>query len=445
MKKRSGIAIILILMVLGILGVVAGGMVSVGLGNLTQSGVQLNSERAYYAAEAGLAVTLTRIKGDPNYEGTSSPETLVGSAEEFEAIVYKPGDSPLPAGVFLPSSKHRFVMATGISRNGTRRQVGCMVKIDRILFRHAILARNQIQLYEDSLVDYYHSGGAPVTGSNLADIKTLSSSSATVQVLSGSVVKGRAIVPPSWWGGTVDTGWGWGGGTIEGGTVYSSAGETLNPVDLPSDPASAPGLTLNAATVASGTLPPTAPPTATIDNEVVTLPPGVYGDLNIQDGVTVNLEDGGLYVFNSITMGTNTGLGLVRDDPTDPALSPVTVYVANSFTSTGGAVVNETLKPPLLNLLVKSGNVTLNSTASWSRYGTVINETTGYYTVYAPNSQVTIQGPDGAPAGEGGHLFGAVIANRMFMTEGVSLSYDLALRETEAGPPNMEIVSHSRR
>lgn len=160
MKKHSqprGIAVILVLLALAVLAVISAALVVTSSAGLQQANVNTEGSRALYAAEAGLNWKLAQLKAKNDGNVAMDLGTEVG---RFEVQVFSTGKSPRP-GFTVPSSCF-YILSTGWSPDGLRRQVGMLVKRSESAFNLAVLANKKIQMDADCYTDTYDSsGGVP--------------------------------------------------------------------------------------------------------------------------------------------------------------------------------------------------------------------------------------------------------------------------------------------
>lgn len=395
--KNKGFALITILLILALLAVMGVAITNLGLGNLAQANSTLSGERAYYAGEAGMALALQKLQNDISYAGESTDQPLVGSEDSFRVWVYHSGDSNLPAGVTLPSSAHCYVLSQGKTRTGLTRRVGVMLKISQSQFNYAAFAKEKVVINEFSTVGFYDSSGNPLPSGHHGHIATNLVAQKALEIGKGSFVDGNAYLPPGAPGNALTS-----EGTLAGEQISLMSTANFNPVALPSDPSLASDLLVTSST---------------------TLPPGVYKDVTIS-GATLSLVEGGTYIFQSLVMNNDAGLGL-----TSAATLPTHVFVRDQFLINDGTIVNDSMKPPLLKVEVANGPVELKT----SKGGDPV---VAYYSIYAPNADVKVK--------EGSQLFGSIIGKKVEIAQSSKLIYDMQLRNGTGGAVNLQILSHSR-
>lgn len=395
--RSRGFALITVLLVLALLAVLGVAVVNLGLGNLAQANSTVAGERAYYAAEAGMAVALQKLQADQAYSGEASEQLLVGGDTSFTVRIYRLGDTPLPEGVTLPSNAHRYLLSRGKTRTGLTREVGVMLRVTQSQFNYAAFAKEKVVINDYSTVGFYDSSGAPLPTGKHGHIATNLAAAKSIEIGKGSVVEGNAYLPPGAPGGALEN-----SGTLQGEQISLMSTVNFNPVTLPNDPSSASDLTVTSST---------------------TLAPGVYRNVVIS-GATLSLQEGGTYVFQSLQMTNDAGLGL-----TTAATLPTRVFVRDQFLIDDGTIVNDSLRPPLLKVEVANGPVELKT----SKGGLPV---VAYYSIYAPNADVKVK--------EGSQLYGSIIGKKVEVAQSSKLIYDMQLRNGTGGASNLQILSHLR-
>lgn len=143
-------------MLLSILALVATLMTVLATSNLRTAMVEVQSDQALNAAEAGLAVALENYIRDPNYFGNAQPETFGTTGQEYQVSVYN-DTNPSPDGTPIPPN-HSLIVSRGISAHGTSRKISALVtaKIATQTQDNALLAGNKM-LIENARLDAYSS------------------------------------------------------------------------------------------------------------------------------------------------------------------------------------------------------------------------------------------------------------------------------------------------
>ncbi|MEW6281961.1 MAG: hypothetical protein AB1758_25375, partial [Candidatus Eremiobacterota bacterium] len=329
MRRRRGIALVVVLLALLLLGVIAGGMAAVGSHTLQLSRSNLEGDQALLAADAGAwrtAGELVRNDAFPGY----SPLALPTTGATYEVSVTK-GPGTAPNGAAVPSGMC-YVLSTG-QFGQTVRQVGLLLQLSTSSFPTAAFAAEEIDLVDESEVDTwdssqgrYPAGGQPGKG----NIGTNSMLPRSIRIEDESKVDGTAYVPagaPPNAVRVIDE------STLVGGVGTLPQLRPLPPVVLPADPSTAPSIR--------------------VDRDV-TLAPGVYGDVSLEDGAVLALTSG-TYVFRSISLDDASTIGLPRDLTT-----PAEVYVQNRLEIIDGSILNSSALPAKLKFYVQQGPVVLD-------------------------------------------------------------------------------------
>ncbi len=420
--KKQGVAIIVVLLVLTVMAVIAAGVVSLGTGNLSLANAQAQSERAYYAAEAGLAITLNRLQADMNHTGSN--EFLLGSTDSFDTTVFRQGDPGIPVGVVIPGPEYRYILSEGRAQNDgfeirARRQVGLLARITQSMFSYAVFARNAVTIEGNSQVDFYNSEGNPIPAGAHGHVATNISAKNSIKVETNSIVNGKAYTAPGVinpGGIVVDA-----SSDVTGGQITMPSPVNFKAVSLPVDPEG-----LDPATGTDPLNPDAADvPYAdlTVNSAGPPLPPGAYGDVVVEAGGILTLVPGGEYTFASLTVRDDSAIQLPN------SVLPTSLYIKKTMAMLDGAVVNDSLKPPLLKVFVSQGPVGLKAKKGGA-------PTKGYYSVYAPDADVKLD--------EQGHLYGSVIGKTVTIESSSKVTYDMELQNSSGGAINLQILSHDR-
>ncbi|MCA9791840.1 MAG: hypothetical protein KC910_08590 [Candidatus Eremiobacteraeota bacterium] len=378
MRNRRGIAIVVVLMGVALVAVIAGALVLMGSNDLNRSFANVQSEKAYFAAEAGGRAALVELSNDSNWPGYGSTQTLPGG-DSFEVGVYPAGGAPPPNGANVPSG-HVYVLSTGHSANGTTRQVGLLVKIGVGTLDFAVVADQGISLSGSGHIDSMD----PLTGLLLPDpanVATNSIADGAITITGGSSIQGDANVGP----GAPGTAFALDDPSMVAGVQGTLSGPIpLDPVVLPDDPSTAAGITLGG-------------------DDTLNLTPGTFGDVNVSGSGHLILAPG-VYVFNSLLL--DGGCEMVISDATE-------IYIADTATVNVGAVVNPTKQPTNLKFFVQSGDVALNGAAA------------AYYVLYAPTSDVVLTGSS--------TVFGNLVGKSLDLSGGTAVHFDPSSGGAAAG------------
>ncbi|MCE7868789.1 hypothetical protein DYH09_00250 [bacterium CPR1] len=406
MRRKQGIAIVVVLLVMAIMAAVAVGITTLGLGNLSLTGSTVNSERAVYAAEAGVHHALAELKSNPGL--ASLPGTFnVGSGTDlrYTVEIFRGALSPPASPVEVPAN-HVYVLGTGILPSGVTRRVGVMVGSGGSPWIYAGFAANKIAIKQSSQVQSYDSALGLVSIGTIPNVAHLGSNLVDVDAIlvDGSSVDGTGYSAPAAPPGAISL---INGGTIAG-TTSMGALLDLPLVGLPSDP-DATKLKMPADPTGTGM------PSVVIDDAgdlsappFITpgvLPSGTYEKIEILGNFVVTLEDGGTYTFGDIVINdANASI----EAPVGASLG-IKVWVENKLEIADGSVVNPSAQPSMMDIKVMNGPVTIKDRKS-----------AAFYTVYAPAADVTIV--------DHCALLGGVVANNLTVDDFARLIYDVQLQ-----------------
>ncbi len=438
--RAQGVAIVIVLLVLSILTVVAAAVVMLGTGNLALAGRQVFNERAYYAAEAGVTITLVRLKANPAYAGAAG--TVTGTNDTYATQVFQ-APAVAPNGVPLPSADYRYILSTGTASNGTRRQVGMLVRLSSGLYDYAIFARETINIENSSTITWYSSAtGMLEPAGGRGNIGTNLDTKGAIIVESLSNVKGGAFFGPGAAKSALQVK---AGAVVEDGQKTMLSDRELAPVVLP--PPRGP-----AAPPPDAVVMPADPdlgadlnlsPGFDLGLGLNVLPPGNYRNVVLNGGVEVTFVNGGAGYYNFKSLSLVDGSIQVLDPVTDPILgvsNPVPVYIETAFNMGNGATINYTGQPPMFDISVMTGPVNLKTAKKAD--GT----TSGYFTLYAPDADVKLEGKFNAAKGitEPSEVWGSIIGKNITIKNASKVVYDLELNSNTTGASNIEVLSHQR-
>jgi hypothetical protein len=459
--KRRGIALIMVLLALLVLGTVAGGMVAVGSNHLMHAFSGNQTLEAQYAARAGAWIKLAQVRsGDlkalesvkmPSSGATYSATVTVGLG---------PGTPPFP-----PPDTY-YVEGVGTSVGGKERRVGILATLSSSRWNHAIFGNNEVTMNAGSYTDSFNSDGGAVDHSK-ASVATNNSVRGVVIENTDSVVigwanstgtdgkpkkkkdeseveldpKANAQGPP---GSTENvTVKSKGKGKAYNEFVTGAQEANMDPVVLPT------GLPLGTVGVIDPLVSPYPSVTTTAPT---TIPPGAYHDLKVGSKQVAILDVSTLtpgstaeYIFHSIDL--QGGILQVQQPPTG---KPVTVKVyidtgkgteldaTAGLRMQGASLINPVAKPINLQFLV-AGEGTISLEGHDDLKDGLIP--TAYYVAYAPEANIEILR---------GQIFGAIVANNVLL-DGESLTdpdkapavvhYDVTLLGDEENPPIFQVLS----
>lgn len=395
MRKRRGAITIIVLLLLGSLAALATGVVIAGSGNLNASFEGVESEKALWAAQAGCAQGLVKLKDDSNWAGFGAFQAIPSSDLEFDVTTYR-NPQLTPKGGGIPAG-NVYLHAVGRTRTGKTREVGAMVSTSFGALSYAILASSSLLVDGGALVDVRDPATNLVVAGG-ADVG-LTSDTGTMNLLS-STINGNYDLPDVA-GAPVTT-----GSTIAG-IRRTVASITYPDVTLPvgADPDSAADATFSGA----GPHPP--------------LPPGVYKTLTIDNGAELELLPGEYTVKELIVK--NSSILRYRD-----MVQRCDIFVTTKVEMIDYNIVNDSRIPRNFRVLAEEAN---------SPPVNMIGSTVGYFLVYAPNSDVLID--------NGAQIYGAVVGRDVVVKSSSEVHYDPASAAaldmgSGASVTGVRIVSH---
>jgi hypothetical protein len=476
--ERQGVALIVVLLALLVMGSIAGGLVVVSSNHLMHAYSGNESQEALYAARAGAYMKLGQVKNGDFSPLKSRPQDLPASGASFTSTVTvgaaagggggkKKKGTGTPA-TFPPPNTY-YVESVGTSAGGKQRRVGILAQVSLSRFTHAAFGNNQVKMRSGSYTDSYSSILGVPPDHSLATIGTNNPTkgvviededqvvigwSNSIDVLTGKpkkkkdkdkeitlVAEANIQGPPGSTEGVVVDGKK-GANKAYNGFVTGAQSANKNPVVIPS------GIPIG--TVGT-VIDPVVSPNPSVSVTVPTsIPPGAYRDLDVMPGGVATLDVSTLppgseaeYVFRGINL---TGGNLIVQQP--PVGDPVTVKVyvdtgdgkdpKAGVSMTGSSLINPVAKPVNLQLLIAGkGKSTLEG------YDDVKDgaSPTAYYVVYAPDAQIKLKS---------GQIYGAVVANEVEL-DGASLvdpnkapaviHFDTSLLEDTGNSPNLSILS----
>lgn len=389
-RQNRGVMLVMALALLGVLWFMVLGFARSSIQSLRLANVNLASERALHAAEAGLVVTLKNLKADPKYRPPKTSVKLMNSASTYQ-VFYLEGSA---APVKLPTDAI-YLLSKGIDRSGLYREVGVVIKLggtSQSLLNFAVFS-SSLSLNGGSSIDSYDSKVGPNVIGDKASVGTNSTKPGSIEMAAGTSIRGEIQVGP--------------GGVVGDARPSRPTTKTENTV----------WKNWNAWSGAESTMaqvqeypPVEALAAGKVDLDVKwngkDVEPGAYGELKANGGGEVRLT-GGTYVFESIKLNGGAKLTIVGDQP-------VTIYVKDELDMSNGTVYNSSETPRnLIFMLEKGAEAKLTGGAK------------AFMVVYGPEAEISMSG--------GTHLYGAVVADEISMTGGARIHYDEDLARTPPG------------
>ncbi|MBI3925357.1 MAG: hypothetical protein HY319_07460 [Armatimonadetes bacterium] len=437
MKNRRGIAIIVVLLCTALLSVVALAITTLGSTNLLHAHSETEGLNALYAARAGAWLKAAQIRNGDAAD-LAAPQSM-GAGAEFTVKVYAEGET-VPAADFVsrsvpftvPSSEGVvwYVLATGRSANGTRRQLGLLLVETSGNYDFAVFANKKIEIKGgpggmaytdtwDSSVDEFRDSQAPLAkiGVNTEEEQSI--------VFGGIAERiGKTSTAP---GGAADV---FAGPAAPGTAVKGDKGGEFRSFQNLAQPR---------------TLDPVDPPFPSEDTKVVKLEraatqsieEGGYGDVTLEGGAVLKLNtatakgDPAIFVFKSLTMLGAPGSAPEIQIDHQGTGKGVLIYVEGDVKMEKGGLVNDLKDPSEFELQVTDGH-------------SVLLEAEGrgiqaYYVCHAPGCDIKVAG---------GEVFGALVGNQVTIESkngrDGAVHYDLQLKNGRTGTRNLSLISIQR-
>ena len=380
---------ILALGLLGVLWFVVLAFSSSTIDSLRLSQRAVGSERAAWAAEAGLNVTVAAVIKNIDYTPPTTWTAMAHTAESYSVVVYKSTSSP----VSIPSGCV-YVVATGKDRRGQTRQAAAVVRpgSSKTSLNFSVFA-DALSLSGGCYIDSFDSTVSQWIRGSAANVATNSITSGAIRLVGGS-----------WIQGAIQVGVGGKTGVARPGTP------TTNTSNVVWKDWSCWSLAESAMTSPVEFTPVSAPTAGTaavnVDWRGADVTPGSYGDLKASGGGTVRLT-GGTYVFKSINLSGGARLSFSGS-------TPATIYVTQDLDLSGGTFYNTTSVPRNVVFMLAKG-VKGKMTGGAQAFGVV----------YGPEAEFSITG--------GTDLYGAIVAKSVTLQSGASIHYDVDLAKN---PPS---------
>lgn len=445
----KGIALVVVLMALLVLGTLTGSLVVVSSGHLMHAYGGNESQEALYAARAGAWMKLAQYRSHKNLDPIG--ETQLPGGATYSATAKEGAETPglltkkqwtaltkLPKSNSFPPEGSVYVEGVGKSSSGKVRKVGILATISHSRWNHAAFGNNRVELKSGAYTDCFNSYGEQIDHSK-ASIATNNPNDGIIIGDHKSVVVGwanskgtdgkyhkkkskeatannlQALAPVQGPPGSTESVVV--GGDSKGSVSYrgfqtgdSSGNQEL--VVIPAIPTS-PLTTADLDGQGTITYAPTQPrPDITVTGEVRLLPEQAFHYLRVNPGGKVVLdvssyEDGATvqYLFTGINLNSSS---LEVLQPPDGEVT-VKVYVDTGNGSDpsagvlmqGASVVNPSQRPINLQLLIAGKGVNKLEGHDDVKHGTTPK---AYYVAYGPEADIEVFG---------GQIFGAVVGNNV--------------------------------
>lgn len=392
-SEQRGAMLIVTLGLFAVLWFLVLGFANASVRSLRQAQQQVFGERALWAAESGLRITLQALAKDQNHRPANSWVAMArNTSDEYKVVVYTDKTSP----VKIPSES-LYVLSTGRAANGMENQAAAVVKLGGVkksLLNFSVFA-NSLSLKGGCKIDSFDSTVGPSVRGSLANVATNSVVAGAISLLGGSWVQGTIQVGPGGstgaarpsqpTRGTSNVVWkDWSCWSLEESAMTS-------PLEFPA-----------VAAPSAGTA------AINVDWRGSDVAAGSYGDLRANGGGEVRLS-GGTYVFKSINLSGGAKLSFKGTDD-----NPAVVYITNEFDMSNGTFYNTSAKPKNMVFMLAK-NVKAKMTGGSAAYAVV----------YGPEADFQLTG--------GTDLFGAIVARTVTLQGGASIHYDTDLAKN---PPS---------
>src|SRR6266581_281540 len=389
LRAQTGFVVPTVIFALAILGVVA-------VAALSLSGDEQRSARAFresglalYSAEAGLRKALgswdtagvrTLTPGDSLVVG--SGWTALPNHASYRVVIYKADSGQLQQFVVIAQGRRP-------SQVGGQATVTALVTGVPV-FKWGIFTQNGITISGGGITDGYNSGNGPYDPTAIDSSGSLATNGNITLSGGGTAVKGDAAAAGTNSGGTVT------GSRSNGVTAFPTLPTLACPAGGYTPAGNVPissGITYNAAT----------------------------GVLTVSGGKNLTLTPPpSQYYFSSLTLSGGSTLTI------NSAGQHVDIYIENKLDLSGGGIINTAATQTALGIWACG---TPASPQGWTLSG----GSGAYFSVYAPNHDITVSGS--------GDLYGAIVGRSLNSSGGSKVHYDEAL--TQLPSKNLVTVSGS--
>lgn len=356
--------------------------------------LQVRAEQAAQAADAGLALALQTLAGNPSYMGSAS-QALAEGPETYSISVLQAG-AGMPDGQTVPAGC-LFVLASGASLGNAQARSGALIKVGNSGSKGLPgIYGASVRLSGGSFTDSYNSAkGAYASGSKNGSILTNSTAAGSVVIEGASQVFGPIAIGPK---GNLDPN-NSGGTTMNSGyTVWRDWSTSYVSSSMQSSPKDMPAVKLPAAVGKSS---------VSMGWGSHSLAPGSYDQVSLGNAGTLTLKPG-VYVMNSFSINGGAVIQVSGE-------GPVQIYLAKSFSLNNGAVVSKSsVSSSLLQINLAEGS-------SYDQQGGT--QLTGV--VYGPNATLNLS--------NGSSIFGSFSGNKVKISGASWVHYDEALSEFSLG------------
>jgi len=469
-KNRKGFAIALVLIVLVIVLIIGMAAATLGSRNLSFVNKDKYNTRAFYAAEAGMARAMAKLKENPAWTGWVEPDGKP-KAPEFQEVKMPYSDdvytvyvynnfSPVPGagdvigfrGVTVPPGYSYIVgegkVGTGVNQKAVKHVVS-MVKRTSPFSQFGLFGDNEVQFNGNISVKAYDSNtGAAVA--KKADVGTNGNQvGAFTSKGSAAYVDGKVYTGP---GSTSDT------VSISGHPTITGGNPDILPNKIPMPEVQIPSGLPKKSLPAEISFSPQPLFIANLDSfqenprykflmtsrakggnsdnggssDGVELAPGDYSsdtgsnDVNIRAKQTIILKGPGDYVFDNINIASQGQINV------DASSGPVRIFMKGDIVMTGGgtsgAFFNSSTNPKPSGLRIYGTKTCKNIDMA--------GNSEAYMTIYAPDADLNMRGNS--------DLWGAMMTKNIWIHGNPGFTYDVRLNEEIDDIVTIQTVSWQR-
>lgn len=352
---------------------------------------ELASERAQWAADAGLRLAVQAVLKDSAYVPSTSWVKMAHTPSTYKVELFTQTKSP----VTIPSGCV-YLRSTGKDKSGKTHKAAAVIKLGvkttQSLLNFSVFA-NSLTLNGGCKIDSFDSTVSALLRGTAANVATNSVTAGAIKLLGGSYIAGAMQVGV---GGKVGT--------------AKPLTPTTNSTNVIWKDWSCFSTGTESAMTSSLDFPKVSAPAAGTTNVNVNyagadVKAGSYGALTASGGGEVRLS-GGTYVFSSITLTGGAKLAFKGT-----AANPCVVYITKTLDLSGGTMYNTSLQPRNMTfMLAKDAQAKMTGGAQ------------AFAVVYGPEADFTLQG--------GTDLYGAIVGRTVTVQNGASIHYDVDLIKT---------------
>lgn len=386
--KKSGFAIMLVLLALVVLSLVGVGLLSLGM-NRRIAAIRSSDEiEARCAADAGLIKALYEINEQLRADTMNNdalPEVINEALPNCNSVFSYTVAGDLDSGYTINSVGNSSL---------AQKNVSCTLQLEGP-FEFAIFANEQIDLKNGATVDWYN---YDADDGNLK-VGTNSTGSDKIELKNGSVVNGDINVGV---GGDPDVVIKNTGGTIVGEASALPRRNYLPPVTVPQWVED-------------------LPYSGDVENSTTITSSGKYGSIDLGNSDVITIDGSvTLYVTDDITLDNSAELQIAGTNPD----AYLVLYLGGNFEGkNGGTINNGTAEPKKLKIFGLNTCEDIRLKNGGVFYGAI----------YAPDAVVTFDNSTSA--------YGSVVADSFVQMNSAPFMYDASLREASESDEGVRFVT----